>query len=47
MNHILDNSKIIISKRQPKNLKPILTPSKFDSNISETKVIGHVKRFMI
>ena len=38
MNHILDNSKIINSKRQPKNLKRILTSSKFDSNILEARV---------
>ena len=38
MNYILDKSKSINSKRQPKNLKRILTSSKFDSNISETRV---------
>ena len=38
MKHILNKSSIINSKRQPKNLKRILTSSKFDYISSEIKV---------
>ena len=38
MKYILNKSIIINSKRQPKNLKRILTSSKFDSIFSEAKI---------